>query len=599
MKMIVDPDRIEELGRQLKNFSLDVEGMYRYVHDMVTKLVDAVDAKYHESYVRANTRALREALGTLRGNTETASRNLQDLSRYALESAQEYRARDSQLARLIAQSSIKFGLNFDMQKALSGIYRVTGVSTSIGSKFAVRNLNIKLGTGSVTALLAGGSIPVLTTGAAVVDMQKVGKKQQEAMAKLDEIIRVERKIAAGEIYPTYHIAKLLSEKNSVIEALLKYEENAEMKKTLMMVKNGDPAAWGKYITQKVQYYLHEVGFDIGTDKNGNPLLDGLFGPRTASAVILMQYYLDGENVNGRADDLKTLELIRNAAMQGVTFKDIKEYMSQWKPESPSYAVSEKDNGYIPVEHLARISTMNGGYDLIQKEVAVAWAKLIQDVLEYNKTAKDEDKLKLSAFTCSDGYRPYVDQVRLYAGYYLEDVAKLLGTSNYNIAATPKFNIGVKNAHEYIKQHVNEFKKDPYKFAENAVSSGILSGYGTSNHGYGLAIDFNFGDPGSLFYRILDKDHEYNGYIYKKGQIVGHGQTEGPPIDPLTAYQKFSGKGYSYGMGKALKKETRWLAAQDPQKTYGFKPLLVNKPISEDEGNFENNYKETWHWSYAP
>lgn len=53
------------------------------------------------------------------------------------------------------------------------------------------------------------------------------------------------------------------------------------------------------------------------------------------------------------------------------------------------------------------------------------------------------------------------------------------------------------------------------------------------------------------------------------------------------------------MGKALKKETRWLAAQDPQKTYGFKPLLVNKPISEDEGNFENNYKETWHWSYAP
>jgi len=176
MKMIVDPDRIEELGRQLKNFSLDIEGMYRYVHDMVTRLVDAVDAKYHESYVRANTRALREALGTLRGNTETASRNLQDLSRYALESAQEYRARDSQLARLIAQSSIKFGLNFDMQKALSGIYRITGVSTSIGSKFAVGNLNIKLGTGRVPALLAGGSIPVLTTGAAATNMQEVGNK---------------------------------------------------------------------------------------------------------------------------------------------------------------------------------------------------------------------------------------------------------------------------------------------------------------------------------------------------------------------------------------------------------------------------------------
>ena len=250
MKMIVDPDRIEELGRQLKNFSLDVEGMCRYVHDMVTKLVDAVDAKYHESYVRANTRALREALGRLRGNTETASRNLQDLSRYALESAQEYRARDSQLARLIAQSSIKFGLNFDMQKALSGIYRITGVSTSIGSKFAVRNLNIKLGTGRVTALLAAGLIPALINEAGVADEQKIEKKQQEAMAKLDEILRVEQKIIAGEIYPTYHIAKLLSEKNGTIDKLLEYEKDEELKALLMQVREGRINTWEEYKKSK-------------------------------------------------------------------------------------------------------------------------------------------------------------------------------------------------------------------------------------------------------------------------------------------------------------------------------------------------------------
>lgn len=258
MKMIVDPDRIEELGRQLKNFSLDVEGMYRYVHDMVTKLVDAVDAKYHESYVRANTRALREALGRLRGNTETASRNLQDLSRYALESAQEYRARDSQLARLIAQSSIKFGLNFDMQKALSGIYRITGVSTSIGSKFAVRNLNIKLGTGSVTALLAGGIIPTLINKLGTNNEQE--KERQEAMAKLDEIIRLNQKIATGEIQPTGHIAVLLSEKESAIDKLIMYEEDEKLRELLIQVKEGVPGAWSEYKLRKLEEMLVRMGY---------------------------------------------------------------------------------------------------------------------------------------------------------------------------------------------------------------------------------------------------------------------------------------------------------------------------------------------------
>ena len=322
MKMIVDPDRIEELGRQLKNFSLDVEGMYRYVHDMVTKLVDAVDAKYHESYVRANTRALREALGRLRGNTETASRNLQDLSRYALESAQEYRARDSQLARLIAQSSIKFGLNFDMQKALSGIYRITGVSTSIGSKFAVGNLNIKLGTGRVPALLAGGSIPVLTTGAAATNMQEVGNKQQDALAKLDEIIRLEQKIVWGLLSPGSHnaemLSKTLSEKNSVIETLLSYEEDEQLRKLLIKVKKGELGAWEEYKLRKLEKRVIQSGYISEEDKK---LIEKL------SIELLMSRNLGKQIIYEDLDELRCRYPIKGA---GTTREDIDKLKEEGK-----------------------------------------------------------------------------------------------------------------------------------------------------------------------------------------------------------------------------------------------------------------------------
>lgn len=98
MKMHVDPDRIEELGRQLRNFSYNIEDMYQYVYNKVTRLVETVEAKYHESYVRANTRALKEALGRLRNNTETAYRNLQDLAMFAINSASGYREKEYQIA---------------------------------------------------------------------------------------------------------------------------------------------------------------------------------------------------------------------------------------------------------------------------------------------------------------------------------------------------------------------------------------------------------------------------------------------------------------------------------------------------------------------
>jgi len=63
MKMHVDPDRIEELGRQLKNFSYNIEDMYQYVYNMVTRLVETVEAKYHESYVRSKHASIKGSFG--------------------------------------------------------------------------------------------------------------------------------------------------------------------------------------------------------------------------------------------------------------------------------------------------------------------------------------------------------------------------------------------------------------------------------------------------------------------------------------------------------------------------------------------------------
>ena len=252
MKIRIDPDRIEELSQQIKRFSMDIEDCERHIYRTVMNLLWQVEAKYHESYVRADTRRIREVLERMHRHAEEASWELYTLSQEAHNAAVGYRNNESQLARMIAQSTIRFSLNLSLQKALSGIYRVTGVSTAIGSRLAVGNLNIKLGTGSVTALLAGGSMPVLTTGVAAANTQEDGKKQQEAMAKLDEILRVEQKIIAGEIYPTYHIAKLLSEKNSVIEELLRYEKDEKLRELLIQVKKGYTYAWEEY-KQKTGY----------------------------------------------------------------------------------------------------------------------------------------------------------------------------------------------------------------------------------------------------------------------------------------------------------------------------------------------------------
>jgi len=187
MKIRIDPDRIEELSQQLKRFSMDIEDCERYIYRTVINLLWQVEAKYHESYVRADTRRIREALERMRRHAEEAHRELNDLSLEAHNAAVGYRNNESQLARMIAQSTIRFSLNLSLQKALRGIYRVTSVSTAIGRNLAVRNTtNINLGTKKVdTAFQTGGNTLVLHTGVKATAMQEVA--DVNVSARIDRV----------------------------------------------------------------------------------------------------------------------------------------------------------------------------------------------------------------------------------------------------------------------------------------------------------------------------------------------------------------------------------------------------------------------------
>lgn len=79
---------------------------------------------------------------------------------------------------------------------------------------------------------------------------------------------------------------------------------------------------------------------------------------------------------------------------------------------------------------------------------------------------------------------------------------------------------------------------------------------TSKHGWGIAIDFNTGDPGGN----------------KGKQYYTSGSKKGKPI---------------YGTGVATTNEVKWL--EENAGYYGFQAYYYDK---------KNKYfKETWHWDY--
>jgi hypothetical protein len=241
------------------------------------------------------------------------------------------------------------------------------------------------------------------------------------------------------------------------------------------------------INKKAQHYLNYMGFDTGG-------VDGIIGVRSSVAIILFQYS-QGLSVTGVVDDA-TLEKIVQCAGSGLSYSDIMESdaIKNWVPGTPT--VERKyPSGFLKDVPMVRIPTFNFKDSYVERETGIAWAMMVNYAMEYNKTA--EIKLNINRFASKgpdSGYRDF-DKQQYFWDLYIQGKG--------NLAAEP----------------------------------------GKSNHGWGLAIDMDLRDPGSLG----------------------------------------GGKGY------ATTEEVRWLEANAGR--FGFSGLISG---SNHKGNI---YKETWHWDY--
>lgn len=319
--------------------------------------------------------------------------------------------------------------------------------------------------------------------------------------------------------------------------------------------------------KKIQYYLAHMGFDIGTDSNGNSLIDGAWGNRSRIAAIMLQDWNrttettdeDAQPITAKADT-QTLAALEEFNKMAVSFDDIKR---EFIPENyQAEPLPKEEWGHLSDTELEKYILLDTRYDegkaLMNPKIAVAWANMTYTA--------HKDGIPIDHFYPSydnAGYRHYPDQVKLYA-------KELLKIPGYTDAATPVFDIGTAAADAYIRLHEEDYKNDPDYFSKNGSIGPVgakdsegealkLAGRGGSWHGNGTAIDLGMADPG----------------------------------------------GYGDGKGYATTEQVKWLEgisdtneSGKSAKDFGFYPFLKsgNETIVID-GEEVNNYAETWHLNY--
>jgi len=241
--------------------------------------------------------------------------------------------------------------------------------------------------------------------------------------------------------------------------------------------------------KKAQDYLAKMEFNIGKDKTGQFLIDGRMGCLTSSSLIIFQYKM-GLKLTGEVNQ-ETLAIMEKCVKEGKKYSDI---MKNEGRELHTIDKAKFKNGYYDESKLVKVASAEKKPGVLPEKVAVAWALMVQEA------AKDP-KVKISRFLLTgdiSGYRSYEMQ---------KECKRIYGRN----AATP----------------------------------------GTSNHGWGLAIDFNVANKRSI------KD-------YPNGVPAG-----------------------SY--------EVEWL--EKNAHKFGFKPILASGRPQLDNG--ANNYFENWHWEFDP
>ena len=221
--------------------------------------------------------------------------------------------------------------------------------------------------------------------------------------------------------------------------------------------------------QKAQYYLSEMGFDTGG-------VDGIMGVKSSSALIIFQYS-EGIPITGEVDST-TLSTLEKCANDGTTYKSImsSDKVKNWKPEKPTVDENDK-NGKLNEANMARVPTGNGGNAKLNKEAAVSWAMMVNDAIEYNKTAVD--KLNINEFALSgeiSGYRSYEQQVKVRTDW------KNKITNAYNSSENSDYKTMVQQLID------NGVSKDQAIMKITGIYS---ANPGFSNHGLAIAADLRF------------------------------------------------------------------------------------------------------------
>ena len=200
-----------------------------------------------------------------------------------------------------------------------------------------------------------------------------------------------------------------------------------------------PPAEYDTIEEKIQYYLSQLGFDIGEDANGDPLIDGDWGNNSIAATLVFQNSVGDIPITGIADQATLNKLIAEANL-GHTYDDIFE---EFDPDEHPPVIAGT-NGHFTQAQLDTLIVVKSKYAdiegnknaLLPEPSALAWAYVYNEVASTTSLNKEE----FYPFSTVGGYRSYKDQIRLYAGYYLEDIKGYLGTDDYNPAARPNFNL---------------------------------------------------------------------------------------------------------------------------------------------------------------
>lgn len=598
MSTKVAPGKIEELANELKNYSRCVESGERSIYQTILRLIEETEAEYSESYVRSTTHHIRQMLHEMRRSADKVTGELNTLSRNSLIAASRYRDLELKQAVLRIPKSGKIDItpvpipNFSPENKPSFIKYPffslnplediikSGDKIKVKPKFdpnkdyaalireAIKNgdySNLQTLVDERDAKIASNRELYKEANATGEDLLSYGyvgvRSFLNTLGFTDDQITYENgKVCVtvnGKKYPLDILGVAITgyvnyaSKENIEKALKNAGVNLNPVNSSTSTTSGDitPPPADYDTVKKIQHYLVQLGFDIGIFADGTPMIDGDCGNRTIAAILVLQNSV-GIDITGQPDEQtlnKLIELVESGKKYGDIFKAFV------PSEHPVVVLDKELNGHLPEEEakkLFRVRANNGGYALMQKSEAIAWAYLVNEVV----TQTDFNVNKFFPSYSTTGYREYKDQVRFYAGYYLKQQG-YSHSHNAAIAAVPQFDIGLEKAKQFIWEHREDFSNDQYFFDKYVGKPGdnnkYLSGYGSSNHGNGVALDLDLQDPGS------DK----------------------------------GGKGY------ATTAEVRWLEKNAGR--FGFKPYLAKPDKIKKDGIMVNNYAETWHWNYQP